>query len=287
MFFRIQNADDSDKFVETEEPRIAGQDPYQVYDYADGPIQIFKQRKTLHGQARNVERYFNLLVAGAEVEVTACRMERIGEGMVRIEGPDGPVVFGVGEDGVQVGGIRIEARVDHDKIRFLETDGSGSPYIHRRAPAEDRFVPKKEPALRAVWEADVGGEVRCMDVRGESIAVGTAGGKVVLLDPVGQSLWSRETGAEVRKVHLADLGEGKLLAGGRDCALTLFDGGGTVCWKREFIKSHGRDQIVNAVRTADLTGDGQTEVVIATDGWLVWALSPDGPVPGTEITFQN
>ncbi len=276
VYFRIQNADDSDKSLETEEARVAGQDPYGGYPYADGPIRISKQRKTLRGQAGEVERYFNLLVAGTEAEVTACRMERIGEGMVRIEGPDGPVVFGVGEDGVQVGGIRIDARVEHDKIRFLETDGSGSPYIHRRAPAENRFVPKEEPALRAVWEADAGGEVRCIDVRGESIAVGTAGGKVVLLDPDGQSLWTRETGAEVRTVHLADLGAGKLLAGGRDCALTLFDGAGTVCWKREFIVSHGRDQIVNAVRTADLMGDGQTEVVVATDGWLVWALGPDG-----------
>ena len=247
------------------------------YAYADGPIRIFRAAQdAFHGQPGDVERYFNLLAAGTEVDVTACRMERIGDGMVRIEGPDGPMVFGVGEDGVQVGGLRIDARAGCDKIRFLETDGPGSPYIHRRVPAEDRFVPKEETALRAVWAADAGGEVRCIDVRGGSIAVGTAGGKVVLLDPDGQALWTRETGAEVRTVHLADLGEGKLLAGGRDCALTLFDGAGTVCWKRDFIVSHGRDQIVNAVRTADLTGDGQTEVVIATDGWLVWALSPDG-----------
>lgn len=40
--------------------------------------------------------------------------------------------------------------------------------------------------------------------------------------------------------------------------------------------SHSRDQIVNAVTTADLTGDGQTEIVIATEGWLVWALTPEG-----------
>ncbi|MDE2999907.1 MAG: PQQ-binding-like beta-propeller repeat protein [Gemmatimonadota bacterium] len=274
--FRIQNADDSDKTLETEEARVSGQDPYGSYPYADGPIRIFEQRKTLHARPGDVERYFNLLVAGSEGETEAYRMDRVGEDRVRVEGPDGPVVFSVEEDGVRVAGIKLGSGATHDKIGFLDADGSGSPYVHRRAPAVNGFVPMEEPALGAVWEADAGGEVRCVDVRGNAIAVGTAGGRVVRLDAGGQVLWSRETGAEVRTAHLADPGKGGLLAGGRDCALTLFDGEGAVRWRRAFIGSHGRDQIVNAVRTADLTGDGQAEVVIATDGWLVWALGPDG-----------
>ena len=276
VFFRIQNADDSDVSLETEEARVTGQDPYGGYPYADGPIQIFKQRKRIHAQAGNVERYFNLMVAGSDAEVNAFRMERVGEGLVRIQGPDGPVDFSVSEDGVQVGGLPGDSRAEHDRIQFLETDGSGSPYTHRRVPAENRFVPMGEPALRAVWAMDAGSEVRCVDVKGQSIAAGTAGGKVVLLDPVGQPLWTRETDAEVRTVHHTVPVIGRLMAGGRDCALTLFDEEGAVRWRREFIRSHGRDQIVNAVRTADLDGDGRTEVVVATDGWLVWALGPDG-----------
>ncbi len=232
VFFRIQNADDSDKSLKTEASRIAGQDPYKGYPYVDGPIRIFQQRKTLHGQAGNVERYFNLLVAGAEAEVNACRMERIGEGMVRIEGPDGPVVFGVGEDGVQVGGLRIDARVERDKIRFLEPVGSGSPYIHRRAPAEDRFVPKKEPALRAVWEADAGGEVRCMDVRGESIAVtglvllesgeeelivaGSSEGWIVFLSLEGEVVGSHRLNGGVTALAGLNLADGSGLLVGTD-----------------------------------------------------------------------
>ena len=41
--------------LETEEPRIAGQDPYEEYEYADGPIRIFRQRKAFHGQPGEVE----------------------------------------------------------------------------------------------------------------------------------------------------------------------------------------------------------------------------------------
>ena len=36
------------------------------------------------------------------------------------------------------------------------------------------------------------------------------------------------------------------------------------------------DQNVNAVTTADLTGDGNPVILTATDGWLVWALASDG-----------
>ena len=36
------------------------------------------------------------------------------------------------------------------------------------------------------------------------------------------------------------------------------------------------DQNVNAVTTADLTGNGKKVILTATDGWLVWALRPDG-----------
>ncbi|MCK4580818.1 MAG: PQQ-binding-like beta-propeller repeat protein, partial [Dehalococcoidia bacterium] len=154
---------------------------------------------------------------------------------------------------------------------------SGPPYTHRRVPKENRFVPAEKSLLRPAWERSVEGRVQCTDVRNEEIAVGTTVGQVALLDRDGRVRWTHGMGAEVRTVHLADLdGERMLLAGGRDCALTLFDATGTVCWKREFIVSHGRDQIVNAVTTADLMGDGKTEIVVATDGWLVWALTPGG-----------
>ncbi len=357
VFFRIRNADDSDKSLVTEAPRVAGTDPYEAYAYADGLIRIFNQHKALHGQSGDVERYFNLMAAGSEAEVDACRIERIGEGLVRVEHPDGSTVFGVAEGEAQVGGFRIaaeafalteasivllngrglwagealfeseapvhlvvypgegrgEVRVKEEtRVRVRNMPGicfdgevapaldrlsagthkmafepgfldalsgavrSGAPYTHRRVPKAHGFVPKDTLPLRPIWEAQVEAPVRCADTRGKSTAVGTSGGQVLLLDRDGQVLWAHETGAEVRAVHLTDLEEGGLLAGGRDCALTLFDSAGRVCWRRAFAESHGVDQNVNAVTTADLTGDGEKVILTATDGWLVWALTPDG-----------
>jgi len=358
VFFRIRNADDSDKVLETEEPRVAGQDPYSGYDYADGPIRIFRQRKALHGRPGDVERYFNLMVAGTEEEIDAHRIVRIGEGMVRIEGRDGPTLFGLAADGLQIGPLRMTAevfaltdtsllllngtrlsageasfesdtpvhlvvhpgegrgeirtsadtsiaahnipgfRIDGNAVAAssLLTPGShtvslgarpspvpaeairsGTLYTHHRAPRENRFVPSTSSPLRTIWERRVKGAVRCVDAKNTEIAAGTATGQVVLLDREGHVRWTHETGAEVRTVHLAHLDSGGgLLAGGRDCALTLFDRDGQVRWRRPFMTSHARDQIVNAIRTADLTGDGRAEIVVATDGWLVWALTADG-----------
>ncbi|MCK4590668.1 MAG: heparinase II/III family protein, partial [Candidatus Latescibacteria bacterium] len=106
VFFRIRNADDSDKSLETEESRVAGQDPYKGYKYADGPIRIFKQRKVLRGRSGDVEQYFNLMVAGTEAEIDAYRITRIGEGVVRVEGPDGAAVSGVADGEVRIGRLR-------------------------------------------------------------------------------------------------------------------------------------------------------------------------------------
>ena len=354
VYFRILNSDDSEKSLVTEEARVAGTDPYESYAYADGPIRIFNQHKALHGQQGHVERYFNLMVAGSQAEIDAWRIERIGEGTVKVEHPDGPRVFGVPRGEAHVGRFRIaaeafalsetsilllngtglyaneavfesdapvhlvlypgegrgEVRVNEEtSVRTegvcfggeedpaperlsagthqytLETGFSdvlrealrdGTPYVHRRAPRVHGFAPKDTTPPGRLWEAQVEGPVRCAYVRGESTAVGTGGGQVILLDGDGQTRWSRETGAEVRAVHLSDLEEGRLLAGGRDRALTLFDSGGGVCWRRAFSESHGVDQNVNAVTTADLTGDGNRVILAATDGWLVWALAPDG-----------
>ena len=93
----------------TEEARVAGTDPYESYAYADGPIRIFNQHKALHGQPGDVERYFNLMVAGSQAEIDAWRIERIGEGTVKIEHPDGPRVFGVPRGEAHVGRFRISA----------------------------------------------------------------------------------------------------------------------------------------------------------------------------------
>ncbi len=352
VHFRILNADDSEPSLLTEEARVAGTDPYELYPYADGPIRIFSQHKALHGRPGDVERFFNLMAAGSEAEIDAWRIDRIEEGLVKAAHPDGSTVVGVVDGEAEIGGLRIaaevvvltetsvvlldatvlraddamfeseapvhlalypgerrgEVRVREEigvRTRGVSFDGAGpapdslpagtheisietglqdvihealragTPYVHRRAPRAHGFVPK-DMSIARLWEAQVGGPVRCIEARGESTAVGTAAGQVLLLDREARVRWTRETGAGVRAVHLTGLGEGRLLAGGRDRALTMFDADGEICWRRAFSESHGVDQNVNAVTTADLTGDGKPVILTATDGWLVWALAPDG-----------
>jgi outer membrane protein assembly factor BamB len=356
VFFGIRSGDESEKALEVEEPRIADRDPYASYDYADGPTRILKQEKTLHGSEGDVERYFNLLVAGSRGEIEACKVERIGDGMVRITDGSGSTVFGVCEGDVRLGGFRIEAeafaltgdsivllngkslsiedvsvrsqepfflavhpgegrgeiRVAQEtevgvsgvpgirfeggsvvasggttlgpgtyELRFepMPTDAlweavrTGATYTHRRAPKANRFEPVGTDALSPAWETTVQGAVRCLDAEDGAIALGTEAGEVALLGVDGAKSWSHQTDGEVRTVRLTDVGGGRLLTGGRDCALTLLDEAGAARWKRDFIPSHGRDQIVNDVVTADVTGDGKDEILVATDGWLVWALT--------------
>jgi len=359
VFFRIRNADDAEKTLETEESRVAGRDPYEAYEFADGPIRIFQQRKTLRGRPGAIERYLNLLVAGTREEVDAYRLTRLAEGTARVEGPDGALLFGAAEGGARLGDVAVTAaafavtetslyllngtrlsagstsfesdapvhlalfpaegrgeirlprpaRVTLRGLPGLRVGGdtaavegrelaagshaftfdaaplaalreavrAGDPYSHQRPPKQDQFAPVEGVRLRTAWETALTGAVSCTDARDGQIAAGTAAGQVALMERDGRLHWTRDLGTEVRTVHLADLdGDRALLAGGRDCALTRFDGEGVEQWKRPFTLSHTRDQIVNAVRTADLTGDGRTEIVVATDGWLVWALTPAG-----------
>jgi len=168
-----------------------------------------------------------------------------------------------------------------DPLQGIRPDGrtDGPPRRSRAA----LIIPMDEPGFRPVWEQSLDGPLRCLDTLGAAgnwgpaIAAGTDAGQVAVLDRDGRILSAASTGARVETVHLADLGDGTaLLAGGRDCALTCFDPTATVRWKRVFDPSHHRDQIVNAVNAADLTGDGQPTILAATDGWLVWAFDPRG-----------
>jgi len=361
VFFRIANADDSEKSLEIEAERVPGQDPYASYDYADGPTGIFVQQQTLRGRPGEVVRYFNLLVAGTVAEIDACSIERIAADLVRIEDPSGALIFGTAPAPIAVGPWRIAADAfvltdteivllgattfGHDQFDFASptpvhltasptagrgelrvptatrvqvrhlpgasidgqtsTDGSlevslspgtyplsfapatldilsdipstdpPRPPVH--TPRQNCFTGTDRPAFETAWERQLNGSVRCADLCKERIAVGTEAGELVCLKRGGDAVWKASLEDRVQTVHLAEFdGEPVLLAGGRDCALTRFDIDGSVCWKRDFAESHHRDQIVNAVTTADLTNTGENTILVATDGWLVWNLDPSG-----------
>ena len=186
-------------------------------------------------------------------------------------------------DGEPAVGLAVLEPGDHE-LSFaptvseaVERAASAAAY-EAPAPAPKVRVPAPAPAhLPApAWEVRMEGAVSCLDGSGGTVAVGTRPGEITAVDANGQVLWRRDSGAEVRTVRVTDLVAGGVLAGGRDCALSLYDGRGEPVWRREFAESHHRPQCVNDVRVADLDGAGAPRVVVATDGWLVWALSAEG-----------
>ena len=387
VYFRLAGAGDGDCVaLQAEEPRVAGLDPYETYDYAGGPTSVLIQRHTRAGRPGEVVRYFNLMAAGSQDEVADCRLRRVAANAVVVRsaaatclagaGPE-PVGIDAGEgDAVMVeagaflvsgeslvavaatrcdvGPVRLaadepvevclqlsegagritaagETRLTLAGLEGLSIDGEaadgevGGPVVLRSGEHTVAFVPTvidvvesacraltyepPEPAARAHlpgpmpasgagfqsrqvpasrWETRVGGAVTALDVNDATIAAGTRSGEVVAMDPDGRVRWRAEAGTEsgaegaaengaaVRAVRTTSLVDGGVLAGGRDCALTLYDRAGEVVWQRPFGVSHGRPQCVNDVQVADLDGSGAPRVVVATDGWLVWALTASG-----------
>ena len=185
-------------------------------------------------------------------------------------------------------GGRLEVRLEpgeHNVLfdsEHLSVEGfagvTEQAYEAESEPKQNRPIASAgSSTLQTLWQVDAGGAVTALVAAGNQVAAGSATGRVTMMDLTGEAGWEAETGGEVRALHAADFGSGCLLAGGRDCALSLFDAGGGLVWRRPFEPSHGRDQIVNAVTVSDLEGDGE-RAVVATDGWLVWALRSDGEV---------
>ena len=373
MAFHIKSADDSVKSLKREPPRIVGQDPYRAYPYAEGDIQILRERKELHGKQGAVEYYFNLMYAGPVEETAHLELSQVGESMVKIEDPDDPALVGIPDGPCHVGGFRLNAGafaltgdsialinatafryegisiestqpatlllypgrgkgeirakertgfalkgiegggVEVDGARYSERNGvihftlqvgtypvTFAPYYDIRplretvaftrkyappAPSPKRHLvsPTEVSPLQPLWNSSHQGAIRAASThkteRDTRIGLGTEEGAVTQLLSDGRILWDRKFDREIRTVHLSDVdedGEAEMIVGGRDCKLVLLGSKGEVRWEHAFGPSHGRDQIVNAAATADLNGDGKREIVAVTDGWLVFAFSPDG-----------
>ena len=360
VHFRILSADASEKSIETEESRVAADDPYEAYPHAGGPVRIYRQRTRTEGHTGDVVRNINLMVAGSEAEVESWEIERIDTCLVRVTGPDTAMVLGDAEQEIRLGDVHLtggafaladdavtlmggtslaigDATFESDgpvhlhvkpaegraELRVPQAvqmtvrnvsdfciDGNAVPEGHARLeagthelcfdpfptsildtapnPSTTYAHPEARPSrgrladatggLQTTWAARVGGPVRCLHAQGGEIATGTRDGQVAVLSHDGAVLWTADLGAEVRSVHLTEAAGGMLLAGGRDTTLTCYDREGQIRWKRAFPMSHGVHQNVNQVEAVDLTGDGDTEIVVSTDGWMVWALTPDNGV---------
>ncbi|MDP6776730.1 MAG: PQQ-binding-like beta-propeller repeat protein, partial [Candidatus Latescibacteria bacterium] len=217
--------------------------------------------------------HLQLELAAGEGELRAKDGARVSARNMRIDGGT------VSADGVglapgthQLGFDPISPTVLGDAILVRST------WIQPKARNRRKLAATGTGGFETAWSSQLGGPVRSLDARAGEIAVGTGDGQVVLLGKEGALLWEADLGAEVRAVHLSDVAGGMLLAGGRDTALTCFDGEGQVRWKRTFAMSHGVHQNVNQAEAVDLEGDGNTAILLATDGWMVWALTPDNEV---------
>ena len=358
VFFRIAGAGDGERAtLEAEESRVAGEDPYETYDYAGGPTRVLTQQHRRAGRPGEVVRYFNLMVAGAQEEVAGCSVRRIAANAVAVRAGGATCLSGVGPECVAVGSIRVDAgasllsddrlavvaasacdvgavqltadvpvdaclqlsegagivttavpvRLELAGLDGLCIDGETTAGAASLEPGDHsvEFIPTVAEAVQEAagvfsfeppgrrprahlpgpvadalpapdWEVRVDGRVTALDAGGATVAAGTASGEVVAMAPDGQVRWRVETGAEVRTVRATDIVDGGVLAGGRDCALTLYDLDGATVWRRDFGESHRRPQCVNDVQVADLEGSGAPGVISATDGWLVWALTSEG-----------
>jgi len=154
------------------------------------------------------------------------------------------------------------------------------PRIFRQEmrPKQNLVRPSRSP-LHRVWAFSVDGPVRALCVADGQIAAGTASGDLACLGLDGEPVCRQRFEREIRAVLPVDIdgdGRAELVAGGMDCALSLLNPSGSARWSHAFARSHGRDQIVNAIAAADLTGDGVVEILAVTDGWLCFCFAPDG-----------
>jgi outer membrane protein assembly factor BamB len=145
-------------------------------------------------------------------------------------------------------------------------------------------IPEKERPARAgfeaVWSVACGGAVTAASSGPGGHLVGTASGRAALILPDGGTRWSFDAKGGVRAVHLADIdgcGRAEAMVGTRDCYLHVLDGDGRVRWEHLFPPGSGmRAQRLMTISSADLGGDGRTQVLAGAEGWLFHAFEADG-----------
>ena len=146
------------------------------------------------------------------------------------------------------------------------------------------LVPEKERAARegfeTVWSVACGGGVTAVSSGPGGHLVGTASGRVLFFAPDGGTRWSFDAKGAVRAVHLTDIdgcGRAEAMVGTRDCYLHVLDGDGRARWEHLFPPGSGmRAQRLMTISSADLGGDGRTQVLAGAEGWLFHAFEADG-----------
>ena len=106
----------------------------------------------------------------------------------------------------------------------------------------------------------------------------TREGTLLALSGEGETLWSREFGAPLNDIAVADLtgdARDEIVLARQDHFVTVLDAAGNELWSRG-LQYYRRPPYVNIVRTGDIDGDGRLEVIAGGENWRFYAFTAGG-----------
>ncbi|MCK5804428.1 MAG: PQQ-binding-like beta-propeller repeat protein, partial [Lentisphaeria bacterium] len=289
---------------------------FKSYPYAEPVVNIIQQSvsRTMAQGDRHI--FANLFFVSSEKKTVDARVRRIDERVFLVRDGEEITCIGLGPATLQLGETKLHlaargsfafnANTFHLPKELPEAwlrtpqacelrgknlqtawDAATPPTAEAKLPDELRTA-----GMKAVWTRHLPGEVRDLAAaplrngQASVLAVACADKNVHLLDAKGTALWRFETGGAVNSVLVTDVdgdGVSEIVAGSDDSCCYLLAADGSKRWSFEGEKGHDpywgrywRAGEVKHVLAADLTGDGQKEIVFGAANMHIHALDSTG-----------